>query len=175
MNIILRAPINFYPSPISPEPDAGKEAAVLQITHVSFSAGEVEIDVAATLELPDFVGRRYRRLRESAVLVVNDVENMDGGVLNVRNDFIEYAPEPTDGPNQIEEPELPMPGRGSLEAEVFQEVFASMRVAFPCPSPIPRYRPSIYVYLVVENYVSNVVGLDLVDKKAISFPPKVTP
>src|SRR5215212_5795611 len=98
MVITLVAPINFFPNAASPEVDAGQESMVLTVKRLAFEAGKVEIDIAAQLCLPGFVGARYGKLRDAAVLVVNDVENVDGGVLQVRNDFIEYADD--GGPTQ---------------------------------------------------------------------------
>lgn len=168
MEITLEAPINFFPTPNSPEAEAGREAIRMAVGGVSFDAGRVQLTASAHAQIPLSVGRRYRRLKDAFVLVVNDVEHADGGVLLLKNDFIEYA-RGEDGPNQIEEPELPMPGRGSLSSEGFQGVWLTFTVSFPCATAIPRYRPSAYLYLVLENHVSNVVGLDLIDKKAVSF------
>jgi hypothetical protein len=40
-------------------------------------------------------------------------------------------------------------------------------VSFQAAPPV--HRPSVFLYLVLENYVSNVVGLDLVDCRAIAL------
>lgn len=169
MDIKLRSPIGFFPGPSSPEVVHGKEAIRIAVTRVSAAAGWVEIDLAATFSLPESVGERYRHLPESFVLVVNDVEQVDGAALRLENAFIEYAPTENDGPNQIREPDLPMPGRGGLQAQGFQGGWINLFAAVSSPVGVPRYRPSVYLYLVLENYVSNVIGLDLVDQKAISF------
>lgn len=166
MEITLETPINFFPTPNSPELEAGKQAIALGVGDLSFDAGTVQIVGSVRAQIPLSAATRYRRLKDAFVLVVNDVEQADGGALLLKNDFIEYARE-GEGPNQMDEPALPMPGRGNLEGEGFQGVWLTFTVSFPCAVLIPRYRPSVYLYLVFENYVSNVVGLDLVDKKVV--------
>ncbi|MEP7126474.1 MAG: hypothetical protein ABJE95_36420 [Byssovorax sp.] len=169
MELTLKSPIGFFPDAGSPEVEAGKEAIRLTISRVAFAQGQVEIDLAALFYLPIAVADRYHHVEEALVLVVNDLEQADAGAILMVNTFIEYPAGSRDGPNQIEEPALPMPGRGSLVSEGFRGSWLNVTVGFPCASPIPRYRPSAWVYLVLENYVSNVVGLDLVSKTAVSF------
>ena len=169
MEIEPRTPFGFAPHAGSPEIAAGKEAIRLAISRVSFEAGTVELDVSASFLFPDAIASRYRDVEESMVLVVHDIEQADGGALLARNTFIEFPPGERDGPNQLAEPPLPMPGRGSLASEGYQGAWLNVTVAFPCAVAVPRYRPSVYVYLILENYVSNVIGIDLVDKKSIEF------
>jgi len=54
-----------------------------------------------------------------------------------------------------------------LSAGKFRGAFVNGVVSFQVVPPI--HRPSVFLYLVLENYVSNIIGLDLVAGRAVDL------
>ncbi len=167
MELRFLAPIAYTIQPGSPEIDESKQAIRIAVTNVAFDGADVSFDLIVTFLAPSHLTDRYAEFQESMVIVVHDIEQADGGSLRAVNDFVLPIPGTPAGPNQVKEPELPMPGRGDLASPSYRGGWFDTTIGFPCRVAVPRYRPSVYVYLVVENFVSNVVGIDLVDKKAV--------
>jgi len=169
MDIKFETPIVYLPDAGSPEVDSKREAIRIAVSDVAFEARTARFHMRAAYQFPGEIAGRYHRPEEAMVLVVHDIEQADGGSIRLENTFVWYRPGARPEPNQIAEPPLPMPGRGSLVTTSYRGGWLDVGVAFPCYAQVPRYRPSAYVYLLLENYVSNVIGLDLVDKKAIEL------
>lgn len=158
-------PFGHRSDPAMPTIEVGKESIKLAVTTLIHSEGRVELEFHAQAVLPVDVAMRYRKLSEALVLVVNDIDQHDGFAVRTYNDFIRWADDRT--VNLISPPALPLPPRGSLKSEGYRGGFVNGVVSFQTVPPV--HRPSVFLYLVLENYVSNVVGLDLVANRAIEF------
>jgi hypothetical protein len=158
-------PFGLTSNPVMPTAEVGKESIRLAVGTLIHSEGQVELEFLANVMLPADVGMRYRSLSEALVLVVNDIDQHDGFAVRTSQDFIRWA----DGgsANLISPPALPLPPRGSLKSEGYQGGYASGAVSFQVVPPV--HRPSVFLYMVLENYVSNVIGLDLVANRAIEL------
>jgi hypothetical protein len=115
--------------------------------------------------VPYDVAARYQNVNEAVSLVINDIDQHDGFAVRTFNDFIEWA-EPR-GVHARSPPPLPLPPRGDPHAQTYEGGAINGVVTFQAATPI--HRPSVFLYLVLENYVSNVVGLDLVDVRPVPF------
>ncbi|NMO14358.1 hypothetical protein HPC49_02615 [Pyxidicoccus fallax] len=159
-------PFGYSHDPDVPDVEMGKESIRLTVTEVVCSEDhQVELRFCANALFPAEVGWRYHSLGEALVLVVNDVDQHDGFAVRTYNSFIRFEQDLTI--NLKSPPALPLPPRGSLKANDFQGAFVNGVVSFQAAPPV--HRPSVFLYLVLENYVSNVVGLDLVDRRAVPF------
>jgi len=158
-------PFGYSHHPDLPDVEMGKESIRLVVTELVCSEGTVDLEFHASAMFPDDVATRYYSLREALVLVVNDVDQHDGFAVRTYNSFIRFEHDRT--VNLITPPALPLPPRGSLSSEVFQGGYVSGAVSFQAASSV--HRPGVFLYLVLENYVSNVVGLDRVDCRAIAL------
>lgn len=165
MRYRLESPFDNTQYPDSPEAVPGRDAVRLAVVAFQYAEPQVTLTVRAHFQLPLDVTLRYRDPEEAFVLVVHDAAQRDGFVLRTVNTFIEYPAGERDGPNLRGEPPTPFPGRGSLAAETYGGGWISFRLSFA--SPRPAMRPSVYLYLVLENYVSNVAALDLPDQRVV--------
>ena len=148
-----------------PTVEVGKESIRLEVSTLIHSEGRVELEFNAGALFPEDVGMRYRSLGEALVLVVNDIDQHDGFAVRTYDDFVRWVDDRT--VSLISPPALPLPPRGSLKSEGYLGGFASGVVSFQVVPPV--HRPSVFLYMVLENYVSNVIGLDLVDGRAIEL------
>jgi hypothetical protein len=158
-------PFGYSTDPTTPEVKLGKESIKLVVSALIHSEGRVELEFHATAMFPVDVEMRYRSLGEALVLVVNDIDQHDGFAVRTYNDFIKWADDRT--VNLVSPPALPLPPRGSLVGNDFRGAMVNGVVSFQVVPPI--HRPSVFLYLVLENYVSNVIGLDLVANRAIEL------
>jgi len=158
-------PFGYSSGPSTPALELGKESIRLAVSALVHSEGRVELEFHAKAMFPADVGMRYRSLGEALVLVVNDVDQHDGFAVRTYNSFIKWADDRT--ANLLSPPALPLPPRGSLVGNDFRGAFLNGVVSFQVVPPI--HRPSVFLYLVLENYVSNVIGLDLVAGRAVEL------
>ncbi len=158
-------PFGYMEHPATPTVELGKESIKLAVSAFIHSEGRLEFEFHAKAILPMEMEARYRSLGEALVLVVNDVDQRDGFAVRTYDDFIKFAEDRTI--NLVTPPALPLPPRGQLKAQSYGGAYVNGVVSFQVVPPI--HRPSVYVYMVLENYVSNVVGLDLVANRAIDF------
>jgi hypothetical protein len=164
---VLDNPFSGDMYPDSPDVDVGKECIRLAVPELSFSAGHVSITFRSRYLFPHELADRYQRAGEAMVLVVNDVEQRDGFSVRTSNDFITYPDGVREGPNLLKDPPLPFPGRGDPRSGVHRGGWMSGWVSFGVLTPV--LRPSVFLYLILENHVSNVVALDLVDQRALEL------
>lgn len=150
----------------SPPIDYEKESIRLALSRVSVEDGWVGLWFHLTMMFPTDLALRYRSLGKSMVLLVHDLDQRDGFGFRTANDFIKIPPEAR-GPNVLSDPALPVPPRGTTKSESYRGGWVNGQLSFPAPRPVKR--PSIHIYAVLENYVSNVVGLDLVEPAIVSF------
>ena len=105
----------------------------------------------------------------TAISVVTDVEQRDGFALRtVNTEFVKYPP--GQGPpddNLKSSPDLPLAPHPPASAESLEGGVLNGVIWFETVHPI--HRPSAFLYLVLENYLSNTVGLDLIGQKAINY------
>jgi len=158
-------PFGYSHHPDMPDVVLGKESIRLTVTEWVCTEGRVELQFHASAMFPDDVANRYLAVEEGLVLVVNDVDQHDGFAVRTYNSFIRFEQDRT--VNLKAPPALPLPPRGSLKSNVFEGGFVNSVVSFQAAPPV--HRPSVFLYLVLENYVSNVVVLDLVDCRAIAL------
>lgn len=161
-------PLDGQRSPSSPLIDAGKEAIRLAVSEVRFAARRAELLLHASYMFPDQVVQRYHDLNSAPVVVLTDVDAKEGFAFRALDDFIKYVPGVKPEINLKAPPPLPLAPRGDLSGTSFSGGFLNCSFWFETVAH-PVHRPSVFLYLVLENYVSNAVGLDLVAQKAITF------
>jgi hypothetical protein len=162
----LEARFSYLGQPESPEIELGKESIRLAVSALSYTQGRVTFKFHARFVFPLEVAERYRHIQEALVLIVHDVDQRDGFAMPTFNDFITYPEGSRDGPNMLTPPALPLPPRGAPVSNHGGGGWVNGAISFA--SPPPKLRPSIYTYLVLENYVSNVLAFDLVDQKVLA-------
>jgi hypothetical protein len=158
-------PFGYRSNPATPAVALGKESIKLAVSALVHSEGRVELEFHAQARFPVDVEFRYRSLGEALVLVVNDVDQHDGFAVRTYNSFIRWANDRT--ANLVSPPALPLPPRGLLASKDSRGAFVNGVVSFNVVPPV--HRPSVFLYMVLENYVSNVIGLDLVAGRAVEF------
>lgn len=158
-------PFGYSEDPATPTLELGKESIKLAVSALNFAEGTVELEFHAAAMFPAGVEQRYRSLGEALVLVVNDIDQHDGFAVRTYNDFIKFEDDRTD--NLVSPPALPLPPRGSLKGSDFRGAYVNGVVSFNVVPPV--HRPSVFLYMVLENYVSNVIGLDLVAGRAVDL------
>jgi hypothetical protein len=163
-------PFDWRQTPQSPPMDPHKESIRLVVTEVRYADHLVQLEFHASFRFPDPVAARYKDLGTALVLVLTDVDNHDGFAVRTIDDFIKY--EPGAGPpedNLKAAPPLPLAPRGDPSAaSSYTGGYLNGGIAFESKQD-PTHRPSVFLYLVLENFFSNVVGLDLVDQRAVMY------
>jgi hypothetical protein len=162
-----KKPHTYEKSPLSPELEEGKESLGLALSSLEMSGGHVSVLFHVTYWFPTTVRDRYDRLNEAIHVVFHDLDQQDGFALRTDNDFMTFPKGSRDGPNQLAPPPLPLAPRGDPKGAAYAGGWIHGGATFPAPRPLRR--PSVYVHAVLENYVSNVVALDLVEPNIITF------
>lgn len=159
---------SYTRSPGSPVLEVGKEAIRLAVTDLRCEEGRVDVVLQATLMLPDREAERFRDLSSAPCLVVTDVDQQDGFAVRTIDEHFRWPP--GEGPpeeNLVRLPTLPLPPRGDPSGSSLRGAYIGASLTLETARP--AHRPSVFLYLVLENFVSNTVGLDLVDKRAVSY------
>jgi hypothetical protein len=140
----------------------GEEVMRLAV-RLTYTKPRVVLFYAFTFSFPDALASRYRDLPEAPVLVVHDRSQRDAFAFRLGEPpmDIEYPPGVHDGPNMTEPPAKPFPLFGSLQSEAFRGGNAIGSVAFESPSPTRG--PCVFLHVVLENYFSNALALDLLE------------
>ncbi|MCC6552291.1 MAG: hypothetical protein IT372_04615 [Polyangiaceae bacterium] len=165
MDWSLLFPFSYNPDDHSPEVAIGREAIRVAADTLRHDGERVSFHVHIAFMLPSRVALRYRALEEAMVIVVRDVDQRAGLSVRTANTHVRYPPGARDGPNQVSEPALPIPGRGDLASDGYSGGWVSGGIELA--APLPAIRPSIFLHVVLENYVSNVLALDLLDGEVI--------
>lgn len=159
----------FDENPESPVIDPDRESIRLAVTEARYTAPLVTIVFRASFMFPTPVAMRYRDLEEALVLVVNDAGAQDCFAIRTVDQGLIH-PEGRSGrpDNLLGDPPLPLPprgdpGPGQSHRGGWVNGVLSLR------SPHPRQGPRIFLYLVLENYVSNTVGIDLLNDRVIDY------
>jgi hypothetical protein len=162
-------PFSYNEDEYSPAIELGRDAIKVATSGFSYDGEEVSLNVHLSYSFPTSLALRYRNVAEALVIVVHDVGQRGGFALRAKNDFvgIHYPPGTRMTPNLVSDPALPIPGRGDLESDSYTGGWASG--GFKFASPYPALRPSVYLYVVLENYVSNVIALDLVEQRVLDL------
>ena len=158
-------PFGYSSGPDTPTVALGKESIKIAVNALRYSEGKVEFEFHSLAMFPEAMEARYKSLGEALVLVVNDVDQHDGFAVRTYNSFIKWAEDRT--ANLISPPALPLPPRGELKSQGYSGAYVNGVVSFQAAPPV--HRPSVFLYLVLENYVSNVIGLDLVAGRAVEL------
>jgi hypothetical protein len=153
--------------PASPEIIPREEFIKLAISSLSYDDGLVSLKFHISYMFPDSLALRYQYLDEGLVIVVNDVDQQDCLSTNFTSDAYVPSPGTQLGSNLITKPPLSLPVPDEEELKSLSGGWVNGDLSFA--SPNPRSSPNIFLYIVLENYFSNVVGIDLFDKKAIYF------
>jgi hypothetical protein len=161
-------PLSYEEHPQSPSLETGKENIRLAATQIEYADGQVQVEFHATYLFPPELVSRYRDFNEALVLVVNDIAQQDCFSAKMFNAFMNFGRDMHDGaPNMNTPPPLPLAARGKAEADSYRGGWLNGVVSFPSPRPV--HRPSVFMYLTLENYVSNVVGLDLKENRSVEY------
>jgi hypothetical protein len=162
-------PFDWRECSASPPLEIGEEAIRLSVNKMRRTDSRVELEFHASYMFPNRVAKRYKDLNTALVLVLADVETRDGFAVRTIDDFIKYAP--GKGPpeqNLITPPPLPLAPRGDPSGESHRGSYLNGALWFESVAH-PTHRPSVFLYLVLENFVSNTVGLDLVKQRVIAY------
>jgi hypothetical protein len=153
--------------PESPEISTRDEFIKLAVSSLSYSEGVVSLKFHIAYMFPNSLTVRYHDVYKGLVLVVSDVDQQDCFSTNFTSDAYVPAPGTALRSNLITAapPSLPMPSKKELE--VMDGGWINGDLSFR--SPNPRSRPNIFMHVVIENYTSNCVGLDLYDRKPIYY------
>lgn len=153
--------------PESPEIIPREEYIKLAVSGLSYSKGDVSLKFHIAYMFPNSLTVRYHDVFIGLVLVVSDVDQQDCFSTNFTSDAYVPAPGMALRSNLITAapPSLPMPSEKELE--MMDGGWINGDLLFH--SPNPRSRPNIFMHVVLENYISNCVGLDLYDKKPIYY------
>lgn len=162
-------PFSYNEDEYTPEVELGVECIRLFLRDLEYDGETVAIKLHLAFQLPAAVALRYRRPEEAIVLVVTDIEQRDGFAQRTRNDFmhVHYPEGERVYPNLIGEPPTPLPGRGDPVADAYRGGYVAGGLTFSCPRP--ALRPSVFVYAILENFISNRFGLDLIEPKIIAL------
>lgn len=160
-----KKPHSYKQGPLSPTVEEGVESLALALSSLEVSGGYVTVLFHVTYWLPTSVDDRYDRLNQAIHVVFHDLDQQDGFALRTSNEFMKYPKGEMDGPNQLAPPPLPLAPRGDPKGDAYAGGWIHGGASFPAPRPLRR--PGVYVHAVLENYVSNVVALDLVEPSII--------
>jgi hypothetical protein len=153
--------------PKSPDLNPREDFIKLAISRLNYEDGTVSFDFHVSFLLPDALANRYRDLDEGLVLVVNDVDHQDCFASNFTSDAYVPAPGTRKGSNMIAGPPKELSPPSDQELNALSGGWINGEVSFE--SHRPRSSPGIFTYIVLENYFSNVVGIDLFTKKAVYY------
>jgi hypothetical protein len=159
--------LNFQEQDASPDVNVGEEVIVLAVTDMQYSRPLVEIEFHASFQFPSHVAQRYHKVNDAVVLVGTDIDHQDCFAVRMVNEFVKSARNAPSGTNLQEPPALPLAPRGDPSAMGFEGGYVNGAMSFESPRPV--HGPSIFLYMVLENYVSNTVGLDLLEGRVVNF------
>ena len=158
---------SYQEVPESPELKVGEEFLRLDISELSYEEGLLQFGVFLSAMLPTATALRYQRLEEAFVLVVSDMDRGECIAVKSRNDFFRVEPGSESPTNLLSNPPFPLDGRGKNEPGAYRGAWVSATLALQ--TPYPRHAPNIFVHAVMENYFSNVVGIDLLRKETVVY------
>lgn len=146
--------------------DENKEAIRLLVDKLSYRAPRVEVGFYASAMFPPSLTDRYDDPERALVLVLVDVDQQDSFAVRVADGKCTFPAPPathmeTPPPLPLAPYGKPARGRGSEGGDV--------NGTFWFETVTPVHRPSVFLYLVLENFVSNAVGLDLIGQQAINY------
>lgn len=160
-------PFSLSKKPTTPVVEAGKESIRIGVSDLSYEGSLVQVDFQVAFLFPSSVADRYDDLAEALVLVVNDVEQGDCIVLKTIDVFTDFGRDNRGEANMRAPAPQPFLPRGSLVADVYRGGSSSGTISFEAPSVADR--PTVFIYMVLENYVSNVIGINLHKQHIVSF------
>jgi hypothetical protein len=163
-------PFGWTEDPATPKLEEGRGGIKLVVNRIGRTGRRVDLEFHAAYMFSDRVAERFRDLDSALVFVLTDVDQRDGFALRVENSrFVKYAPgygPPADNLKAL--PPLPLAPRGDPSlGDSSTGGYINGALWFESAHPI--HRPSVFLYLVMENFVSNTVGLDLVGQRAITY------
>jgi hypothetical protein len=159
--------LNYQENEKSPEVDVGSEVIVLSVTDMRYTRPLVEIEFHASFEFPGHVAQRYDKISNGLVLVGTDIDQQDCFALRMVNEFVRSARNAPAGVNLLAPPPLPLAPRGDPQADGWVGGWINGAMSFESERPV--HRPNIFLYMVLENYLSNTVGLDLIGSQILNL------
>lgn len=160
-------PFSFSKKPTAPVVEEGKESIRIGISDLAYDGTLVQIDFQVEFLFPSSVADRYDVLHEALVLVVNDVEQGDCLAIKTIDSFTNFGRDERGAANMRAPVPLPILPRGNLVSEVYRGGSSSGTLSFEAPGVADR--PTIFVYMILENYVSNVIGINLHKQQIVDF------
>jgi hypothetical protein len=160
-------PLNYQEDENSPEVDIGSQVIVLSVNEMRYTRPLVEIEFHISFEFPGHMAQRYDQISNALVLVGTDIDQQDCFALRMVNEFVRSARNAPAGVNLLQPPPLPLAPRGDPEAGGYEGGWVNGAMSFESPRPV--HRPNIFLYMVLENYVSNTVGLDLIGAQILNL------
>jgi hypothetical protein len=160
---------NAEEQPESPEIEPGEEWLKIAVSQLAYGGGRVSFKFHVSYMFTLALFNRYKEVEEGIVLVVNDVNQQDCFSANFTSPAYVPSPGYSMTANLKSKPPLTFPPPSPEEMNDLIGGWVNGEVSFATPAP--RFHPSVYLYVVLENYFSNVVALDLLNKEAIYYPP----
>ncbi len=158
--------------PLSPKLEPRKEFIKSALSDLVYEDGKVAFKFYISYLFPASLVRRYRSIYEALVLVVNDMNRQDCFATNFASAAYRPAPGMAMVGNLTDPPQtLLPPSRADLKS--LSGGWVSGDLSFDSPgtpgTPGTPASVSIYLYVVLENYFSNVVGIDLSEKEIVDY------
>ena len=157
--------IGYQPEPESPS-FRNHGGINLKISHVIFLVPRIEFQFHLTYLFTYKFCHNYHNIEDTLNLLIHDCEQQDSASIRTKNGFIIYPRGYQYHGNYIDNPP-PIPKDPDIEGEVTDGGWINGKVAFS--TILPKQSPSIFVYALLETYVSNVVGIDLLTAKPVEF------
>jgi hypothetical protein len=159
----LRFGFGYNMAPESPTfSDDESEGIKLKISRVTYSIPRVDFYFHLSFRIPGKIAIHYRYIREALNFIVHDAAQEGCGVIRTNINFISHP-----GPNyRVDLPPLP-PNSIANFGDWGTGGWVNGNLAIS--TILPKQSPSIFVYAVLETYISNVVGIDLTTSKAVEF------
>jgi hypothetical protein len=152
--------------PLSPEIEPRKEFIKLSAGDLAYADGRVALKFYVSYLFPGSLVQRYRFVDEALVLIVNDLNQQDCFATNFTSSAYVPAPGMAMSSNLIDPPQmLAVPDEEELKS--LSGGWINGELSFDSPGTLASV--SIYLYVVLENYFSNVVGIDLNEKETVYF------
>ena len=165
MQYSLSKRLNYNKEEASPEVQVRSEFIKLAVSNLAYSEGSVSFRFHVSTMLPSSLTIRYNWPEEALVLVCNDIDQQDGFSTNFASQLFYRPSRPSS--NLKTPPPLTLPEPTADELVTLSGAWVNGNLSFI--SPTPKCKPNIFLYIVLENYFSNVVGIDLFDLKCIYY------
>jgi hypothetical protein len=153
--------------PESPNLEIGREFLRLSAGDMSYQNGLFQCGIFLSAMLPTATALRYERLEEAFVLVLADMDRGESISVRTRNDFYKLPPGSESPTNLISNLPFPLNEADRKAGGAYRGAWINATLAVA--TPFPKHVPNLFIHAVMENYVSNVVGMDLIKNQTVNY------